>query len=95
MEWRQLSGAGDLQKGVEGQSGSGTSFLPVGSYRARRPAAGMEADGDGKLAPRPAGHAGGREADGIGATRQADRQFSRLHAEGAAAPDGGHRFSLR
>jgi hypothetical protein len=93
MEWRQLSGAGDLQKGVEGQSG--TSFLPVGSYRARRPAAGMEADGDGKLAPRPAGHAGGHEADGIGATRQADRQVSQLHAEGAAVTDGGHRFSLR
>ena len=55
----------------------------------------MEADDDGKLGPRPASYAGGHEADGMGATRQADRQNSRLHAEGAAAPDGGHRFSLR
>jgi hypothetical protein len=55
----------------------------------------MEADGDGKLVPRPAGHVGGYEAGGMGATRQADRQISQLHAEGATAPDGGHRFSLR
>lgn len=69
----------------------GTSFLPVGSYRARKPTAGVEADGSGRLGTRPAGHAGGHEADGIGATRQADG----FHAVGAAAPDGGHRFSLR
>jgi hypothetical protein len=31
----------------------------------------------------------------MSATKQADRQNSRLRAEGLAAPDGGHRFSLR
>ena len=55
----------------------------------------MEAGGDGKLGPGPVGYAGGHEAGGMGATRQADRQISQLHAEGATAPDGGHRFSLR
>ena len=55
----------------------------------------MEVGGDGKLGPWPAGYAGGHEADGMGATRQADRQVFRRCAEGAAAPDGGHRFSLR
>ena len=55
----------------------------------------MEAGGDGKLGPGPVGYAGDHEADGMGATRQADRQVYRRYAEGAAAPDGGHRFSLR
>jgi len=55
----------------------------------------MEADDSGKFGPGPAGHAGDHEADGMGATRQADRQVSRRDAEGAADPDGGHRFSLR
>jgi hypothetical protein len=55
----------------------------------------MEADGYGKPGLRPAGHAGGHEAEGISATEQAERQVSRLRAGGTAAPDGGHRFSLR
>jgi len=53
----------------------------------------MEADDHGELGLRPVDYTGGHEADGMGATRQADRQTSRLHAEGAVAPDGGHRFS--
>jgi hypothetical protein len=55
----------------------------------------MEADGYGKLGLRPTGHVGGHEADGISATRHADRHVSRLCTRGVAAPDGGHRFSLR
>ena len=36
----------------------GTSFLPVGSYWARRPRAGIRSDGDRKPVPVPAGYAG-------------------------------------
>jgi hypothetical protein len=72
---------------------SGASFLPVGSYRARGPSAGMRADGDGKLVNSPADHVGRYEADGMDATRQADEQAFGLRAEDAAIPVDGHRFS--
>jgi len=53
----------------------------------------MWADGDGKLVNSPADHAGRHEADGMDARRQVDKQVSRLCADDAAIPDGGHRFS--
>jgi len=60
-----------LQGGVP-SAFSWREFSLWGSYRTRRPSAGIAADGDGKLVRSPADRAGRYEPDGLNVARQAD-----------------------